>query len=117
MESKTFCNNWLFRRAGESAYKKISLPHDAMIHEKRCADSPGGSAHGYFIGGIYEYEKHFTAPEEWRNKTLMLEFEGVYKNAEVCINGKKAGNRPYGYVPFVICMDEYLNYGTINEQI
>lgn len=114
MESKTFCNNWLFRRAGESAYKKISLPHDAMIHEKRCADSPGGSAHGYFIGGIYEYEKHFTAPEEWRNKTLMLEFEGVYKNAEVCINGKKAGNRPYGYVPFVICMDEYLNYGKEN---
>lgn len=85
-----------------------------MIHEKRCADSPGGSAHGYFIGGIYEYEKHFTAPEEWRNKTLMLEFEGVYKNAEVCINGKKAGNRPYGYVPFVICMDEYLNYGKEN---
>ena len=34
MESKTFCNNWLFRRAGESAYKKISLPHDATTLKK-----------------------------------------------------------------------------------
>ena len=60
------------------------------------------------------YEKRFTAPAEWQEKTVSIEFEGVYRNSKVFINGKEAGGRPYGYVPFVICMDAFIVYGEEN---
>ena len=53
----------------------MTLPHDAQITEKRGADV-WGSGHGYFPGGVYTYEKTFTAPAEWADKTILLEFEG-----------------------------------------
>lgn len=114
MRTEDFCKNWMFRKKGEGEYQTVILPHDAMIHEQRQPDSAGGSGHGYFPGGIYEYEKHFTAPREWQEKTVWIAFEGVYKNAIVKINGKEAGGRPYGYVPFQICMDEFIHYGEKN---
>lgn len=107
-------DGWLFGRQGESPRVPVTLPHDAMIHEQRSAQAPGGSAHGYFPGGVYVYEKTFPAPADWADKTVMLEFEGVYRHSTVCINGKKAGGRAYGYVPFTVCLDGLLNYGAEN---
>ena len=92
----------------------VTLPHDAMIHETRAADAPGGGGHGYFPGGVYTYEKTFTAPADWANKTVSLLFEGVYKNSAVTVNGKEAGGQPYGYTPFTVCLDGLLNYGGEN---
>ena len=83
MKKAAFTENWTCN--GTS----VIVPHDAMIHEKRTADAAGGSAHGYFPGGIYTYEKKFFIPAEWKEKYLAVEFEGVYKNAEVFLNGKK----------------------------
>lgn len=120
MKSTAFNDNWKFRRLeeGQSGEGKtaqtVILPHDAMIHEQRRPDAEGGSAHGFFPGGVYLYEKTFTAPEEWRNQTVLFEFEGVYRNAEVSINGKAAGGRPYGYIPFTVCADGLLRYGEEN---
>lgn len=114
MKRQIFNDGWMFYRQGNTMGQEIILPHDAMIHEKREADGPGGSAHGYFPGGIYRYEKRFTVPEEWRDKTVLFEFEGVYKNAKVSINGQEAGGRPYGYVPFLIEADAHLEYGEEN---
>ena len=94
--------------------KPVTLPHDAMIHEQRTADAVGGSAHGFFPGGVYTYEKTFTAPAEWEGKHVLFRFEGVYKNSSVSINGKTAGGRPYGYIPFEVCADALLNYGGEN---
>ena len=51
MKKAAFTENWTCN--GTS----VIVPHDAMIHEKRTADAAGGSAHGYFPGGIYTYEK------------------------------------------------------------
>ncbi len=77
----------------------VTLPHDAQIREKRGADV-GGGGHGYFPGGIYTYEKVFAAPAEWEGKTVLAEFEGVYKNASVSLNGKELVFHPYGYTGF-----------------
>ena len=79
----------------------VSLPHDAQIAEKRSADASNGG-HGYFPGGVYTYEKTFTAPAEWEGKTVLAEFEGVYKNATVSLNGKKLCFHPYGYTNFFV---------------
>lgn len=108
MKKAAFTENWTCN--GTS----VIVPHDAMIHEKRTADAAGGSAHGYFPGGIYTYEKKFFIPAEWKEKYLAVEFEGVYKNAEVFLNGKKLYERPYGYVPFLVRLDENANYGEKN---
>lgn len=114
MKAQRFHDNWQFWKQGCDERQTVTLPHDAMIHEERCADAPGGSAHGFFPGGVYFYEKTFFAPKEWENKTVSFEFEGVYKDSAVSINGKKAGDCAYGYVPFRVCADRLLNYGGEN---
>ena len=114
MNSNPFNQNWKFRKQGREETQTVTLPHDAMIHERREPNGAGGSAHGFFPGGIYVYEKNFTAPAEWADKTVFIEFEGTYRNSVVSINGKSVGGRAYGYVPFRICADPLLNYGGEN---
>ena len=97
----------------EIAY--VNLPHDAMVHEKRAEDAPAGSQSGFWPGGVYHYKKNFFAPEEWMDKTVVFEFEGVYANAAVYINNDYAGGYPYGYTNFYVCADEFLKYGEENE--
>ena len=109
MKKFDFNNDWLFYKQGETEKKHVTLPHDAMIHEARCADAPGSSAHGFFPGGVYIYEKSFTAPADWEGKHVVFHFEGVYKNAVVCLNGKEIASRPYGYSPIDACADSLLN--------
>ena len=114
MVASSFNSGWQFAKEGTAA-TQVLLPHDAMIHERRTPNSPGGSAHGYFPGGRYIYEKAFTAPAEWAEKTVLIEFEGVYKDCEVSVNGEIVAKQCYGYVPFQICLDGLLNYGGTNQ--
>ena len=83
----------------------VTLPHDAQITEKRSAEASNGG-HGYFPGGVYTYEKVFMAPAEWEGKAIILEFEGVYKNAAVSLNGKQLTFRPYGYTNFFVELED-----------
>lgn len=115
MVKKSFTDGWKMRKESETESQPVIIPHDAMIHEQRSADAVGGGAHAYFPGGVYIYEKNFVIPEEWKDKKIYLEFEGVYKNAEVSLNGKQLGNRPYGYVPFLISLNEAALYGQENH--
>lgn len=115
MEKKSFNTRWTFYKENdEKNAKKVTLPHDAMIYEDRAKDSPAGAACGYFKGGKYYYEKTFTAPEEWKNKTVILEFEGVYQKAAVTLNGTELYRNVYGYSNFFVQMDPALNFGEEN---
>ncbi len=90
----------------------VTLPHDAQITEKRSKEASDGG-HGYFPGGVYTYEKTFTAPAEWEGKKVLIEFEGVYKNCTVSLNGKEIGGHKYGYTTFTLPL-ENLNIGGEN---
>jgi beta-galactosidase len=115
MEKQNFNRGWTFYRDGQSdAAQIVDLPHDAMIHKTRDPESAGGSAVGYFPGGVYVYEKAFAAPVEWREKCITFEFEGIYKNSKVYLNGQEAGGRPYGYSRFFVPADPFLQYGKEN---
>lgn len=114
MRSINFNKGWTVTKEGGTP-QSVTLPHDAMIHETRQPDAVGGSAHGFFPGGIYEYVNRFPVPPDWKGKTVCLHFEGVYKNAGIYLNGELAYSRPYGYVPFTVCLDKYLRYGETNE--
>ncbi len=109
-----FNKNWYFHKEGQEP-TVVDLPHDAMIHERRSADAPGGSAHAFFPGGRYTYDKYFEVPAEWKEKSISICFEGVYKNSEIYLNDEKIYERPYGYVPFLVCLDNGLQYGQENH--
>jgi len=98
--------------SGSEPWIDVTLPHDAMIGGTRSPD--GNHALGYFAEGDWEYEKHFTAPEEWRGKRVLLEFEAVYRTAVVWVNGTMAGHRPFGYANFTVSIGEHLRYGQDN---
>jgi hypothetical protein len=113
MKKVNFNLDWLFKKENGSS-QAVTLPHDAMIHEKRDPDSPGGSALAFFPGGKYIYEKKFHVPSEWKNQNILIEFEGVYQKAKVYVNDKEAGGRPYGYIPFCVAIDPFLSIGQDN---
>lgn len=93
----------------------VTLPHDAMRSEQRTQRSRGENNIGWYMGGDYEYRKSFSVPESDRDKKILIEFEGVYHNAEVFLNGKKSLSRPYGYTNFYIDTAGKLLYGKENE--
>ncbi|MEJ5246338.1 MAG: glycoside hydrolase family 2 TIM barrel-domain containing protein [Caldilinea sp.] len=114
MRKQDFNREWRFCKEGRAGAQIVDLPHDAMLHDARDPNSPGGSAVGFFIGGVYVYEKTFLAPVDWRGKCVIFEFEGVYRNSKVYLNGQEAGGRPYGYSRFFVHADPFLLYGAEN---
>ena len=115
MQKQDFNYGWTFEKEGGHTVQSVTLPHDAMIYEERKADSPGGAAAAWFTGGRYVYRKTFEAPEEWNGKHVEILFEGIYKNAIVYINGKKAAENAYGYTTFSVILDDYMCFGKENE--
>lgn len=116
MKKIDFNQAWTFCRVGEETVKReVMIPHDAMISEKRTEDSAGGINTGWFEGYDYIYEKEFEIPDEYEKQEISFEFEGVYHNAEVYLNGEKAAYRPYGYTNFYIDADPYLKCGEKNQ--
>lgn len=72
---------------------------------------PGGSGAGYINAGLGWYRKTFTMPENFQGKRVFIEFDGVYMNSDVWINGVHLGNRPYGYSSFQYELTPYLKFG------
>lgn len=98
MQKIDFNEGWSYKRIDkEDEYKAVTLPHDAMLSENRSINNPGIHNLGYFEGGDYEYKKSFNLPEDYRNKDIILEFEGVYRSPEIYINGKLQKKWDYGY--------------------
>lgn len=112
MKPTPLLTGWTCRHLGDTAPgKPVTLPHDAMLAEPRTALSAGGTNTGWYEGHDYEYQRTLTVPENELADTHILEFEGVYHNAEVWLNGQKAAFRPYGYTNFYVDCAPYLHAG------
>ena len=112
MKPTPLLTGWTCRHLGDTAPgKAVTLPHDAMLAEPRTAISAGGTNTGWYEGYDYEYRRTLTVPENALADTHILEFEGVYHNAEVWLNGQKAAFRPYGYTNFYVDCAPYLHAG------
>lgn len=119
---RSWNDNWmtgpnpeLFDMGRKPDLRPVTLPHDAMVERERSADAGGKGKKGYFPEGAYAYFKKFDVPADWHGKRVSIEFEGVYMNAMVYINGSFAGQHPYGYSRFCIKLDRFLKYGEENE--
>jgi beta-galactosidase len=92
----------------DSKWRKLSLPHDWSIESDFIKDAPATNQGGSLPGGIGWYRKTFILPASAKDKNVSIEFDGVYKNSEVWINGHYLGKRPNGYVSFSYDLTEFL---------
>lgn len=105
-----FNQDWTVKKSDEGSVH-VTLPHDAMRTEKRYASCRNGVQSGYFPGGKYTYDKHFTIDKNDIGKFITLLFEGVYRNATVLINGKEAAFHSYGYTEFTVDISSFVRVG------
>ena len=101
----------------DTDWRLLELPHDWSIEGSFSADhaaTPGGGA---LPGGIGWYRKTFYLPESERGKQVAVDFDGIYMNSEVWINGQYLGKRPNGYISFRYDLTPYVCYGEANNVI
>jgi beta-galactosidase len=116
-----FDKNWTFylgnaTHAEEDAFndaswRKLNLPHDWSIELPFDSTSPTGTGGGALRGGMGWYRKTFTLPVSDKGKNIYIDFDGVYCNSEVFINGHSLGVRPNGYISFRYDLTSYLKFG------
>ena len=92
----------------DRSWRSLDLPHDWSIELDPVESAPGGGAVGYFPTGTGWYRKHFDVPGYSRDKNYSIEFDGVYMNSTVWINGHELGTWPYGYSSFSYDLTPYL---------
>jgi beta-galactosidase len=100
-----------------TAWKTLNLPHDWSIEGKFDEKSPAGYGGGALNGGLGWYKKTFKVALENKDKITSIQFDGVYRNSQVWINGHYLGKRPNGYIGFQYDLSPYLNYGDKNNEI
>lgn len=96
-------------------WKDVQLPHDWSIEQPFDQYSPSGNGGAALRGGTAMYKKVFTVPASDKGKHLFIDFDGVYMNSTVWINGHQLGERPNGYISFQYELTPYLNFGASNE--
>jgi beta-galactosidase len=98
----------------DQGWRTVNLPHDWSIEGTVDPHAPGTGRDGFFPTGIGWYRRSFVALPAWSGQRVMIEFEGVYMNAEVWINGRSLGVHPYGYTAFFYDLTPYLQPGAAN---
>ncbi|MBO4826414.1 MAG: DUF4982 domain-containing protein [Prevotella sp.] len=94
-------------------WRAVDLPHDWAIEGDFYAGNPSGAGGGALPGGIGWYRKSFDITgRELKEGRFFIEFDGVYMNSTVWLNGHELGHRPYGYSSFEYELTPYLINGT-----
>ena len=94
----------------DSGWRTLDVPHDWAIEGDFDEHNPSGTGGGALPGGIGWYRKTFTVSKKDREQVISIEFDGVYMNSSVYINGHLLGTRPYGYISFSYDLTPYLNW-------
>ena len=110
--------NWRFHKGDvtgaelssfhDADWRQLNIPHDWSIEGENLRDNPGGGSIGFFPTGIGWYRKTFDVKSFDKKKCYSIEFDGVYMNSTVWINGHELGTWPYGYSSFSYDLTPYL---------
>lgn len=101
----------------DSSWRTLDVPHDWSIELAFDSSSPAGSGGGYLDGGIGWYRKTFTLGAADAGKRILIDFDGVYMNSQVWINGTSLGTRPYGYSSFEYDLTPQLKFDGTNNVV
>ena len=126
----SFDNSWSFYRGAiqgaerpdfdASKWRKVNLPHDWSIEDLPGTSSPftqnaiSQVSGGFTVGGTGWYRKPFIVPKALMGKHILIQFDGVYMNPTVFVNGKVVGSHPYGYTSFCLDITSAVKYGEKN---
>ena len=121
-ERKNFDAGWRFILAdsaqmatqtyNDTHWRTLDLPHDWAIEGDFYASNPSGAGGGALPGGIGWYRKHLSLDRKaMPGSRYFIEFDGVYMNSTVYVNGQEVGHRPYGYSSFEYDITKYLKQG------
>ncbi len=109
-EVTSFNESWKFSLTGDSLasnpdfddsnWRQLNLPHDWSIEGEFKKEHPATEGGGALPGGVGWYRKEFNLTSNQLEKNLYIQFDGVYMNSEVWINGQYLGKRPFGYISF-----------------
>jgi beta-galactosidase len=125
-----FDSSWRFHRGDirnaersefdDSSWRTLDLPHDWSIEDIPGTGSPvdsnavGGASTGYTIGGTGWYRKTFYVGNDINGKCIRIQFDGIYMNADIWLNGISLGTHPYGYTSFSYDITSKLTPGKLN---
>ncbi len=122
--TQNFNNNWKFylgddslafsENYDDSKWRKLNLPHDWSIEGNFSEDHPSKTEGGALPTGIGWYRKHFNVEPEDQGKVFYIDFEGVYRNGEVWINGHYLGKRPNGYLGYRYDLTPHIKFDQEN---
>ena len=129
-QTRLFDDNWKFFLGGaqnaesekfdDSKWRTVDLPHDWSIEDLPGKKSPfdpkaiGQVSTGFTIGGTGWYRKAFVVDADKKGKRINIQFDGVYMNAEVWVNGTSVGKHPYGYTSFCLDVTDQVKFGEKN---
>lgn len=139
-EQIPFGNEWLFIKGAsdqappqvdDSQWQRVDVPYDwsiggpyvdasknnSEIDHEALGVHQGNRSTGYAQGGNGWYKKIFTLPDNFKDKYVEIQFDGVYMYSDVWINGTHLGHRHYGYAAFQYDLTPYLNFGAENTLI
>ncbi len=116
-----FNKDWKFQKGAhpeaakvafnDSEWRSLSLPHDWSIEGEFSEDHPTKPEGGALPAGEGWYRKSFKVDEAWKDKAVKIEFDGIFRNSEIWINGHSLGIRPNGYISIAHDLSGHLNYG------
>ena len=128
--TQSFDTDWSFKKDSvasgpekpnfdASGWRKVDLPHDWSVEDLSnqtpdsivgpfIKSSPGSTFDGFISGGKAWYRKTFLLNKENLGKTVYLQFDGIYMNSDLWVNGHHLGNHPYGYTPIYYDLTPYL---------
>jgi len=95
-------------------WRKLDVPHDWSIEGKYDSLSPTLRGGGYLPAGIGWYRKSLALPKSYQGKRIVINFDGIMANSDVYINGHMLGHHPFGYVPLLYDMTDYVNFDQPN---
>ena len=123
--AQDFDANWLFSKGDfasammpafdDSGWRQLNVPHDWSIEGPFGAEF--GSGNGFAPGGIGWYRKHFKLDADQKGRVVAIEFDGVYDNSEVWVNGQLVGGRPYGFSSFQFDLTPFVKFGSDDNVI
>lgn len=103
-----------------SDWKNVNLPHDWLVEEPFVHDNTLGSSpasNGYLPVGIGFYRKEFEIPETDKGKEITVEFDGIFRNSTVWVNGHLMGSHSSGYIPSFYDLTDVLRYGDEGKNV
>ncbi len=96
-----------------SSWEVVHLPHDYVV--ENAFDPKSDGSHGFKPSGAAWYRKTIVIPASARGKRVWLDFDGVYRDSKVYLNGVLVSQHPCGYTGFQADLSSAARYGAANQ--